>query len=160
LFSYTSDKFGKAIKFVTKSPYTHVGIVYKCNEDGTVDIAEAMDTGFVFNSYGTLGIIENHVVKRVFNTLTHDVREALRGTINSMIGRPYDWTSIILIALGKIFPGIGLFHNNAMALICSEAIERVYNEMGVRFSNKSPELITPADIYESDVGHILEFEDE
>ena len=148
--------YGKLIKFQTKSKWSHVGLIIE-EDDGTYTIAEALNRGLVISKYGKLGLEQNIKDGKVMiKTISVNTTPANFKTIAEKYeGAPYDWFSIINIALYSFIGKIALNFKGPRALICSEFVARVLYESSngrIDFKqeyNKPFDLITPAEIFRS-----------
>jgi len=145
---------GKAIQNiickVTKSKYCHVGIITDVSADNKYFImAEAINNGFVYNSYNTETKLQTADVYRSKRKL-YDVSNI----INKYIGKPYGWMQLIAILIKK-YTGLNISKDGIKHLICSEAVARVLYDASKKKINfeeeffKPYDYITPEDISKS-----------
>lgn len=146
--------YGKLIRFHTKSKWTHVGIVAAENTEGFICF-EALNKGLIKTHYSRTQMTELErqglaVVKEVDLRVSE---QKLWDTCAKYEGTPYDWISIINIALYSILGRRALNFSGPRAVICSEYVARVLYELSggqINFENiygKKFDLITPAELF-------------
>lgn len=143
--------YGRLIKFNTKSKWTHVGIIIH-EDETTYTIAEALNKGLTISKYNKEGTIPYSTIKEVDIKVSE---QELKRICEKYEGAPYDWFSIINIALYGILGRLALNFKGPRSLICSEFVARVLYEASEGHINfeeeyvKPYDLITPAEIYRS-----------
>lgn len=140
----------KFIQWFTKSKISHVSVVLSTgkNDERQVFIAEAQWGGFVFTKTYKPWIEQNCGVGRVFEKMTATQRKQFRSSSIKLLGQKYDFMA--LVAIAKSIMGLAPKNDqNLQKVICSEAVELIYRDMGVVLVDDLPEYVTPADIYRS-----------
>ena len=149
--------YGRVIKDVTNSDWSHVGIISDETETQYV-VHEALNKGLVKQFYdktfidskikdGTCAIRELYCFE-----VTEDVFKKI---CQKYEGTPYDWLSIIHIGISIFLRNIYLnWSSSARAVICSEFVSRVLFEASKGNINlpkiskkKEHDTITPQDIW-------------
>lgn len=147
--------YGKLIKFHTGSKWTHVGIVGLERAEEYVCF-EAINKGLTASVYTKAQIAEWEKLGLV-KVVELDLRvssERLLRTCQAYEGYPYDWISIINIALYGILGRLALNFSGPKALICSEFVARVLYDLSdkkIDFEQvygKKFDLITPTEIHQ------------
>jgi len=134
------------IKFVTKSKYSHVGIVMRVFDNQETLIAESLDKGFTVNRYYTPNLLKKCKVGHIFKQMDHPHRIVFRSHITKFLGLKYDWSAIFSI-LRSILTGRAMEHDTSRQLICSEAVVRIYKSMKLDISEGKPaDYVTPGDL--------------
>ena len=146
VFSRGDGWFEKLIRFGTRSDINHVGIVYEIHPDKVV-VAESLPEGFVLSEYHNNYITDSCEVRRAFKKTSREKEQLTQEIIESKLGRPYDWMSIIRIAL-KILT-LGIYKRKVdteEAMICSEAVARILSRLGYKPVDKLYDYVTPQDL--------------
>lgn len=151
-FRKDSSFISRAVSFLTSSSFSHVGIIYRVEEEGIV-VAEALASGFNLRWYNAEDFMLNIISGRF--TLKRgkiDKKRAI-ASIENKIGRPYGFVDLLRIFVYKI-TGRRLGKESAERLICSEAVARVLFASNKRIDlrkefNKPFGYITPDDLFMS-----------
>lgn len=148
--------YGKLIKFHTRSKWTHVGVIVE-EDDTSYTIAEALNKGLTISKYNIEALNkaekEGKCIIKTISTRTSPAK--FKQICEKYEGVPYDWFSIINIALYSILGRLALNFKGPRALICSEFVARVLYEASngrINFEdeyNKPFDLITPIEIFKS-----------
>lgn len=148
--------YSKLIRFHTGSKWTHVGIVGAEDQNG-VYCFEALNKGLV-KSYYSNELLRTWEVQGIITIKTVTLRTTpaeLLKVCESYEGAPYDWVSILNIALYSVLGKMALNFSGPRAVICSEFVARVLYELSNKRINfeeeydKKFDLVTPADIFRS-----------
>jgi hypothetical protein len=139
----------RGISFFTKSRITHVGLILMTYLDDYFIVAEAQLGGFLITKKNRLWLYENAELGTVLGDLTKEQRDEFRNLIFKYLGRPYGFINLIQIAIKKIFR-VKLKKDESKQLICSEAVQRIYKDMGVTLTKIQDDFVSPADLYKSD----------
>lgn len=140
----------RAIKHLTKSKYSHVGIVFRVFYNaGELLLAEAVDDGFILNRYPIDYITTNCKIGYIFDNLPHDDRTRMRECITRYLCYPYDHSALYHIFCSIVFND-PFRYESSKKLICSESVARAYhsysNNIDLRPDNKGFDETTPQDI--------------
>lgn len=148
-----SNFIGGAIRYITKAPVDHVGIVIRV--DGTdkehVMVAEATPHGVRIHPYNYYYIQSSCMVGRVFTELGKDQRDGLRQESLRYLGVPYEWSlyPVIvwhLLTIGRHVPENDI-SEDTRKFICSEYVPLIYyRALKVKLVNKAFKYTTPGDI--------------
>lgn len=111
--------YGKAIKVVDGSPYSHTGMFLKYEEGIPLFIESHKKKGGVVIS--KLHEWGNYDVYRPINIEPRPLVDML-----NKLGRPYDSSMIIDIFITKTFKG-KKYNNDDLSFICSELIDYAYH---------------------------------
>lgn len=165
----------RAIQGFTQSKWGHVGVITR-RENGIVQIHEAQRQGLIKSTFDEQ-VVEEHLKLGNWEIKTIEVDmslEQIEKRANSYVGRPYGYATLGLIFLFRYTPLIDtlikkLFNKDINSrsiilqfsgprqLICSEFVARLLYDASyktINFEeeyNKSYDLITPADIYNSKI---------
>lgn len=133
------------INFMTKSPYTHVGIVLETGVKEVV-IGQALDHFNINNEYFYMQTLEKEKRIHVLRVpkLTDAQKMGIRAEGYGMEGFDYDWKGIILIGV-YLLTGKTLFKDNAKKYFCSEAVDQILRIVGVKLFKKASRNVSPAD---------------
>lgn len=153
----------KLIQEFTNSKWNHVGVIIS-RENGIVTIYEALDEGLTKSQYDEetidywlrSGTIEIKTIKTLMS------RKQITKRANTYLGRPYAWFNIFLVVIFKYLKVLKLdqlafYFTSSKHLICSEFVARLLYDISyktINFAeeyNKTYDLITPADIYNSSI---------
>lgn len=157
--TFYSKVINKAnVKYYGVAGPTHTGIITS-NDNDKLIIAEALDDGFIENSYSEKDLISLAIRKE--NTIEFGVPQVkvhsklLRAVVGKYLGSGYGWFDILAIYLyfkfGFKFPNF--MRTRAKKLICTEACARVLYDISkkkidiAKEFNKNFDLLTPMDIY-------------
>jgi len=150
IFVCGTNVLSQLIRWITNSKWSHVAIVYRCDDlenKNSVAVTEAQWGGFVATRYNMNYINRYCCVARPCKTLTLTQRDKLRSNILKNISTPYDFSDLFRILFYK-YTGIKFGRTSYRKLICSEAVSRIYKEIGVTLvPNKNFDLISPQDIF-------------
>jgi hypothetical protein len=153
LFHRSNNIISKGIALVTKSSWTHVGVIYSITED-TIITYEALSNGFK-PVKRTVESFQDALDKRDFVILTPRYKVTNNKEIlDQMKGSPYDYFGLIQVLI-HVLTGRRYFKETTNKFICSEAVARyLYLASSGKIDlskeyNKSFEIITPDDVYKS-----------
>jgi hypothetical protein len=131
-YQNSASVISRFISKLTKSPYTHVAIVVSDEvKDGTVEIMEANR----FIKVRRIALALNPCIHHIYRVpvLTPYQRDLISLTVSKQAGKPYDYLQIMGWFLRLVFniKRDNLF-NHANLPICSELIDKAFNEAGVK----------------------------
>ncbi|HNQ79080.1 MAG TPA: YiiX/YebB-like N1pC/P60 family cysteine hydrolase [Acidobacteriota bacterium] len=165
LFASGNYVISKLIRKFTKSPWSHVGIIFPVKSPGGALLLESVeDKGVNFLPMGRYltdyyrgrpynGIL---AVARVRNLKKKHVEELSKFGIKEL-ARPYDRDEIIKI-VARIMAGMGKKERDR-EYICSELVYECFLRAGIEFKYDKRGFISPANIWEDErvemVGRVL-----
>ena len=153
-FASGNYPISKIIRTFTKSPWSHVGLIFCLKEIDRVLLLESVeDTGVRFAPVSKyLEDYKNGAPYDGYLVFARMNREA-PGWIVKMadfgcdeLTRPYDEAEIAEIA-ARIALGIGKKQDGNHAYICSELVAACFKAAGYEFATKTPGFVTPEDIW-------------
>lgn len=147
LFRDSLHPMSVAIRYITKSQYSHVGMALRIY--GRLYIIEALRQGVVIHrlSWRLANLNGEIDVYRLNNDISHDTN-LIATEAMSYVDYKYDWRTLIRIWANKWF-GAKII-NTPNAVICSEFIDRVVrNTTGYQLGSITPDGTTPAMIAEN-----------
>ena len=148
-FMSKTDFVSFLIKIGTFSKYTHVGIVLDVDNDKVI-IGQALQDFDISNEYHYMNTLQSQdmiLVKR-YPKLTSSDKAELIYEAYKIEGVGYDWKGIFSLAF-HIISGKTLFKDNANKFFCSEAVDYLFNKIGVKLFSKPSCKILPCDFAES-----------
>jgi len=148
-FQIGTGLISRCISFFTKSKITHVGLILMTYLDDYYIVAEAQLGGFLITKKEKSWLQDNAELGTVLGDLTKEQRDEFRNLIFKYLGSKYDFINLIEIAIKKIF-GIEKKKDTSNTLICSEAVQRIYKDMGITLTDIQDDFVSPADLYKSD----------
>jgi uncharacterized protein YycO len=132
-FKKTTSIISRLIAKLTKSEFTHVGLIVAYDElTGVATIIES--DRFVSTRMSIIQLDNNHVVYST--SMTEDVRDRVVEFAFESLGARYDYFQIFGLFLSLLFKRErhALF-NSSNKMICSELIDRSYYRAGVARKN-------------------------
>lgn len=137
--------FGELVKYATNSQYVHVAIYLGEHEDFGSIVAESIASGFLIKTQSNLG----HKQLRYKEGLTKNQKDKIIYNSLSMSGYQYGYIDLIKIVIYKLTKQ-NIYSSTNKKLTCSEAIARVYGNMGIKLVEKKDyDLVYPVDIVKS-----------
>lgn len=132
LFFKKTDSFiSKVIAKVTKSEYSHVGLIVGFDRDNQMITIIESDR-FIKTKVTKIKISDYHAIYTSGN-LSNEVRERIVKYAFKKIGTRYDYMQILGLLLSLLFDKErNGFFNSANKIICSELIDISYYEAGVK----------------------------
>jgi len=142
---YTHGFFGKLIRLGTLSRWNHA-VIYI----GNGQIIEANPQGVQISPVTKYP--EGTIAWNKHEGLNIDQRTAIVAAAHKAVGQPYDFFTILVLALRIL--GIKLLSNMYVlrrlaekdGFICSELVDHCYDQAGVTISDKPDYLTTPGDL--------------
>ena len=142
---HTSGAFGKLIRLGTFSHWNHA-VIYI----GNGQLIEANPKGIQIKEVSEYP--EGAVAWNQHEGLTTPQRTQIVAHAHSLVGKPYDFATILVLALRII--GLKVLSNFSFlkklaekdGFICSELVVACYTFAGVTISDKPDYLTTPADL--------------
>lgn len=136
------------IRFVTGSPYTHVGIVFDESTLFEVDAFEQLKRRAMQH--------DDYIILRLKNTLTTKQKSLIRQHMRQMEAnsKGYDWQMIFSIFMQRVFK-IPLRVECPHRFVCSEIVDRLYLQLGVDLVEERDEYISPDDFLSSDLLEVV-----
>lgn len=147
-FKKTDSLISRAIACVTKSEYTHVGLIVGYNENTKIaTIIEA--NGFVNTRVRTVQIDDNHVIFTTGEKPKEQIDKIVKFAYNSL-GKKYDYLQVFGLFLALTLKGDRYsFFNSTNKFICSELIDLAYYTSGVkRKTTANIGNVTPCELLE------------
>lgn len=146
-FKNDNSIISRIIANVTKSKWTHVGLIVDYDEStGMATIIES--NRFITTRVTTTEIDTTHVV---FSTaMTEEVKQRVVEYAFKQLGTKYDYLQILGLFISLVFKGdrLALF-NSSNKLICSELIDISYYKAGVvRKNDDNIGNVTPSELLE------------
>jgi len=141
----TTGFFGKLIRLGTMSRWNHAFI---CIDEHLV--VEANPTGVSISPVSKYPLIAWNQHEK----LTTKQRETIVEAAVNLVGRPYGFFDIFVLALRilglKVLANTSLMERAAMryGVICSELVALTYDRAGIGLVNKPDNLVTPGDLAE------------
>lgn len=133
-FKKTDSLISRVIAKVTKSEFTHVGLIVSF--DKSTNIATIIESDrLVRTRLSIIQLTDEHAVYSV--ELTDKQREDILKFAHNSIGEKYDYLLAIGILISSIFKGARQYFNNSNRLICSELIDLAYYKSGVKRKNEN-----------------------
>lgn len=130
-FKKTDSFISRLIASVTKSEYTHVGLIVAFNEKTNVATIIESDA-FVSTRIRTVQIDDKHVIFTTGEKPKEQIDRIVKYAYNS-IGKKYDYLQVFGLFLSLTFKGDRWsFFNSTNKLICSELIDMAYFTSGVK----------------------------
>ncbi|UKS30141.1 hypothetical protein LOZ80_14860 [Paenibacillus sp. HWE-109] len=130
--------FGWLVRWVTKSPYSHVAyyidgnVIFEANANRTAGLAD-------------LSELSDYDIKRL--DLPLETRRAILKRILATEGAGYGWGEIAALFLRLKF-GINVFYDDKRRFICSEEIvAATLAETGLNIVNQTTGDVSPADLW-------------
>jgi hypothetical protein len=147
----------QAIRTFTKSPWSHVGLIFMLPEFDRVLLLESVeDTGVRFapvskylEDYKNGKPYDGYLVFARMNRVTPDWVVKMADFGCDELTRPYDEAEIAEIA-ARIALGIGRKQSGSHAYICSELVAACFKAAGYEFASRTPGFVTPEDIWIDD----------
>ncbi|MGD1416551.1 YiiX/YebB-like N1pC/P60 family cysteine hydrolase [Bacillus stercoris] len=131
-FRKTNSIVSRIIAKITKSDYTHVGLIVA--HDEMTNVATIIESDrFVRTRVSMIKIDESHIVYTTGNN-SEELKSRIVNYAYKRLGTEYDYMQIMGIFLSFIFKGERFF-NSSNKLICSELIDLAYFEAGVKRKN-------------------------
>jgi hypothetical protein len=145
-FRKDSSFISRMIAFMTKSDYSHVGIIVAYDELTRMATIIESDR-FVNTRINRLELDEKHVVYTTGDKPKEQVDRILKFA-NQALGVKYDYLQILGLFLSLLFKGERYF-NSANRFICSELIDIAYYKAGVeRLTDINIGNISPQELLE------------
>lgn len=147
-FRKTDSLISRIIANITKSEFTHVGLIVDFDDStNTVTIIES--DRFVNTRIRKLKLIDGmHTIYSTGELTEQQIKYILKFAYGC-IGRKYDYILTIGIFLSLIFKGKRQYFNSSNKLICSELIDLTYYKSGVKRKNSiNIGNITPQELLE------------
>lgn len=149
LFFKKSNNFiSNAIASITKSDYTHVGIIIAYDQMSQVATIIESDR-FIRTKISRVQLNESHSIFAVEN-MTDEQRELVLKYAHSKIGTEYDYVQILGLFFSLIFKGERRpIFNSTNKIICSELIDLSYVKAGIKRNNADNiGNVTPQELFE------------
>lgn len=148
---YVGSPFGKAIKAVTRSEYSHaaIGFTPDLNLLYSYSTSSPADGGFKFESlksYIESGKFNNTPAKIQVLTLfvsTEEkeiINEKLKYYIDNREKSKYDFKNVLRVLINK-----KISNKDCLNMVCSEFVDFILKTINVDITNKSSNLVTPKD---------------
>ena len=142
---YTQGIFGKLIRLGTISRWNHA-LIYI----GNGQVIEANPKGIQVSPLSKYP--EGTIAWNQHENLTPEERTVIVGEAHKLVGKPYDFFTILVLALRIL--GLKLLSNMSLlrrlaendGFICSELVDHCYDVAGVNLSDKPDYLVTPGDL--------------
>lgn len=147
-FKKTDSIISRLISSITKSEYTHVGLIVAFDEE--TNIATIVESErFVTTRIRTVQIDNNHTIFTTGEKPKDQIDRIVKYAYNS-IGKEYDYWQVFGLFLSLTFKGDRFsFFNSTNKLICSELIDLAYFTSGVKRKNMSNiGNVTPRELLE------------
>lgn len=148
-FKKTTSFVSRIIANITKSEFTHVGLIVGYDDmTGVATIIEA--DRFVATRLTHVQLDETHVVYST-EDMTEEMRERIVKYSMKSIGIKYDYLQAFGLFLSLVFKGNRhAVFNSSNKLICSELIDLAYYKSGVpRINTDNIGNITPQELVEA-----------
>lgn len=136
------------IRFITGSPYTHVGIAFDESTVFEVDAFEQLTRRAIRH--------DDYVVVRLKNTLTTKQKSILKQSMRQMEAnsKGYDWFMIFSIIVQRAFK-VPLRVEDPHRYICSEVVDRLYLQIGIDLLETRDIFISPDELLHSDLLEVV-----
>lgn len=136
------------IRFITGTPYTHVGIAFDESTVFEVDAFEKLNKRAM--QY------DDYVIIRLKTTLNNKQKSILKQHMRQMEAdsKGYDWLMIVSILVQRAFK-IPLRLEDPHRFICSEVVDQLYLQMGIDLLVKRDQFISPDEFLSSDLLEIV-----
>lgn len=148
-FKKTNSFVSRVIANITKSEFTHVGLIVDYNKSSNIVTIIESDR-FIKTRVSRIMLDDKQHAIYSTGELTDEIRERVVKYAYKSIGRKYDYSLIFGIFLSLLFKEkrIGYF-NNTNRLICSELIDLAYYKAGVPRKNSiNIGYVTPQELLE------------
>lgn len=155
---FTSGNYliSKAIRKVTKSPWSHVGIIFKLEEIDRVLLLESVESKGVrfaplskyLTDYKRKTAYRGEMVLAKCSAATEEVVAEIAKSGIDRLTRPYDQDEI-----GKILARVALGrgrHKPDNEYICSELVHECYKMAGVELNRDRRGFISPQNIWDDE----------
>lgn len=154
-FAYEGNIFQKLIRWRNyfiygNKGYSHSGIIIDVKND-FVEIAEALDQGFITDGYSKGWLNERIADKTIAIGESKIPLKNVKKHTEKYIGTPYGWFdiwNIIFATFFKINSRSFRFFKGAKYLICSEAVARILYDASNKKINFEEEFGIPYDMIE------------
>ena len=150
LFTHSGSLLSRAIKKVTRDPYSHVSIAFdpelrEVYSFGRKKPKNPFIAGFVKEDMnnGTLSLFPNVACELHQMKITTEQHRKLRGEI-AYYQRNADRYKYNFLGIITAWGGYPLHRYNAY--FCSQFVASVFNDAGIKVIGKNPGLITPMEI--------------
>ncbi|AZU98923.1 putative cell wall-associated hydrolase [Bacillus phage pW2] len=147
-FKEANSFISRLIAKVTKSEFTHVGLIVEHDETtGIVTIIES--NRFIRTRVKRLQLNERHVIYTIGNQPQEVVDNIVKFAYKNL-GRRYDYLQILGLFISLSFRRErNIYFNSKNKLICSELVDLAYYTSGVkRKTNQNLGNITPQELLE------------
>lgn len=136
------------IRFITGSPYTHVGIAFDESTAFEVDAFEKLNRRAI--EY------DDYVVVRLKTPLNTKQKSILKQYMRQMEAnsKGYDWLMILSILAQRVFK-FPLRLEDPHRYICSEVVDHLYLQLGIDLIETRDEFISPDEFLSSDLLEIV-----
>jgi hypothetical protein len=147
-FKKNSSFISRTIAKLTKSEFTHVGLIVAYDE--TTKVATIIESNrFIKTRLSIIQIDNKHAVYST-SIMTDEMKRNVVKFAYKELGKDYDYLQIVGLFISLLFKEkrIGYF-NSKNRLICTELIDIVYLKSGIkRNDNESIGNITPSELLE------------
>ncbi|UUV46975.1 permuted papain-like amidase [Bacillus phage vB_BanS-Thrax5] len=147
-FKQTNSFISKLIAKVTKSEFTHVGLIVGHDEStGVLTIIES--NRFIRTRVARLQLDERHVIYTTGNQPQEVVDKIVKFAYKNL-GKRYDYLQLLGLFISLSFERKrNIYFNSKNKLICSELVDLAYYTSGVkRKTNQNLGNITPQELFE------------
>jgi Permuted papain-like amidase enzyme, YaeF/YiiX, C92 family len=153
LFAAGRSLVSRAIQSVTKSPWSHVGIIFNAGSIDRKMLLESVEDAGVrlapltkyLHAYENAKPYDGAIVLARFQAINPEMVVRLGTYGSDLLGQPYGCESIGRI-MARIALGLGREHEDD-GYICSELVHYCFDRAGYRFDFDSRRFIAPADIW-------------
>lgn len=130
-FKKDNSLLSEIVANITKSEFTHVALIV--GFDDLTNVATIIESNrFVATRITTTVINENHVIYSPRN-ITNDERDRVVKYAFKQLGKKYDYFQILGLFISLLLKGDRyVFFNSSNKLICSELVDRVYLQSGIK----------------------------
>jgi len=147
-FKQTNSFISRLIAKVTKSEFTHVGLIVGHDETtGVLTIIES--NRFIRTRVARLQLNERHVIYTIGEQPKEVVDKIVKFAYKNL-GKRYDYLQLLGLFISLSFERKrNIYFNSKNKLICSELVDLAYYTSGVkRNTNKNLGNITPQELFE------------
>ncbi|MFQ3543660.1 YiiX/YebB-like N1pC/P60 family cysteine hydrolase [Halobacillus rhizosphaerae] len=148
-FKKTNSFISRIIAKLTKSNYTHVGLIVDCNlETNTITIIES--NRFIATKITEVELNDNTVIF-TFDNKTSSIESKILEFANKKIGVKYDYLQIVGLIISLLLKKQRFaYFNTTNRFICSELIDRAYIYAGVkRYNTDNIGYLTPSELIDA-----------
>ena len=155
LFASGNYSISRAIQVSSKSPWSHIGIVYKDENINRRLILESVEddgvrlvalSKYLVDYEKDLAYKGFLVLARMQNILTQEQKKEIISTGFSLLSSKYDYIEIMKIVYRILFNKKGNEYNEKF--ICSELVETCFKRANINFLYDELGFITPEHIWE------------